>query len=297
MNPSILDGAAAVILILFVVSGYRKGISKIFSKVLCYVISAVLSLLVSNMMADYLYEVYVQDSVVLNLSNTIESFNIRNEIQNCYKELSLGNDISDKDIEVIMSSDKDDIDIKMTQIIKDRTGVSCDKEEVYKRMSEIVNVSFQNKIGKVIPSCAGKYFNDSASKNKTEIFDVMRSLYSYPDSHTAAKFIEQTYIRNLMIKFMKIVIFSVCFVALMVIIQIIIKIMPKSDAIVNLNTTNRVIGGGAGLFIGIVFLLFAATFLKLLIYSGVSGENLNDEVINQTKFFTYFYNFDYLLLK
>ncbi len=286
------DIAIAVIFVLCVLIGYKKGIAKTIISFAIHLLCIVVAFIFSLLTAEGLYMSYIQEPVMIKIEEAVEDFNITQEIKSYYSEKTVGLDISDNQVENILS-DSDNMDKKLFDSFED-TSVDYNTDEAYNALYGILNNDLQEKVSKYMPPCAGKYFDEIKTSRK-DVFNLIQELDT--DKKAAAQYIEEKCVRALMIRFVKIVAFVIFSIVFMIIAKIILTIIYKNQAVKAAGRTDSMLGALLGVAIALVIIIMIAFLVKMIIYAGGQNEYLNEDVVNNSLVFKYFYKMDNFLIK
>ena len=161
-------------------------------------------------------------------------------------------------------------------------------------MYDIINKTLQEKLSVELPPCAGKYFESLGQKQDTDIFKLINLIDT--DKKEAAKYIESNFAGKMITNFIKIVMIFLISLILTVVIGLVMNaVLFKNEALKAIGKADMAGGFALGLVKGVVFCAILAVMIKMFIYSGVSGKIINEENIQSSKVFRYFYNIDEII--
>ncbi len=296
MDFIIWDIIFIAIIALCVITHAKKGFSNIIFSFAAYMISVALAFGITETSADGIYNSYAKDSVTRSLTDTLRNFSVSDELKSYYHEKTVGFDMSDKQVSEILNSG-DNMDSKLSELINSTLGSDvCDENEAYEGLYDILNESFQEKISENLPPCAGKYFSSFTAKNKDSMFELI-NIIAKDDYESAAVYIEENYIHNLIIKFIKVIMFIFLSVIFITLSQAILKIIRKKTSSTALGKADSIAGGVTGALVGLTFMVIMAFVVKMIIYAGFTGAVINEEAINSSIIFRHFYKLDNILVK
>mgnify|MGYP000051453862 CR=1 FL=1 len=285
-----------LVMALCVISNAKKGFSNVIVSFAAYMISVALAFGITETTSGGIYNSYVKDPVTRSLTDTLRNFSVSDELKNYYYKKTVGFDMSDKQVSEILNAG-DNMDSELSELINSTLGENiCDKNEAYDGLYGILNKSFQEKISEKLPPCAGKYFSSLADKNKDSMFELI-DIIATEDQEAAAKYIEENYIHNLIIKFIKVIMFIFLSVIFITLSQVILRIIRKKASSTALGTADSVAGGVVGAFVGLTVMVVTAFVIKMIIYAGLTGSFINEEAINNSIIFKYLYRLDTILVR
>lgn len=286
------DAAAGVMLVLFLIYGIRKGASRTFVPFIVNIVFVVLAFFMSGVIAGTLYETMISDSVELSVEEVVDNFDLQGYFNKEYKELTLIDDVSEKEAAVVLSSETD-MDKKFWKLIDKTSGVGNQVNEAacFTGLNNIIRVSLQNELAKKLPPCAGHFFENFNEGNEEETYKLISMIYS--DRKSAANYITENCVSDVMFRFVKIVSFVIASAVLMILTGIIFSIAFRNKDQDAMGAGDSLAGAVIELFNGLMIIAVAAVLMKIVIWSGVTIENIMDEkTLNNSYVFKYLYNLD-----
>lgn len=286
----LFDAIAGVLLIGFLVQGFRKGFSRLIIPILVNLVLVAVVFFSSGVISGYFYENMIEDSVQLQLEETVKKFDLETSFNRHYEELTLIGEVTDKEMEGVLGSEKQ-MDEKFWKLI-DRTSGVGDKVDTgvcYTALRKIITDDLQADISEKLPPCAGKYFDQLDETDREETFIILNRLYK--DRSDAASYIANTCIHDELFVFVKICSFVVFSAVVLIITGIIFAIVYKNREV----DPNGIGDSLAGVLIeivnGLVFLTIFAMLVKIVVYSGIQVENIMDEqTLNSSYVFKFLYS-------
>ena len=286
------DAAAGVMLVLFLIYGIRKGASRTFVPFIVNIVFVVLAFFMSGVIAGTLYETMISDSVELSVEEVVDNFDLQGYFNKEYKELTLIDDVSEKEAAVVLSSETD-MDKKFWKLIDKTSGVGNQVNEAacFTGLNNIIRVSLQNELAKKLPPCAGHFFENFNEGNEEETYKLISMIYN--DRKSAANYITENCVSDVMFRFVKIVSFVIASAVLMILTGIIFSIAFRNKDQDAMGAGDSLAGAVIELFNGLMIIAVAAVLVKIVIWSGVTIENIMDEkTLNNSYVFKYLYNLD-----
>ena len=246
----------------------------------------------SGVIAGTLYETMISDSVELSVEEVVDNFDLQGYFNKEYKELTLIDDVSEKEAAVVLSSETD-MDKKFWKLIDKTSGVGNQVNEsaCFTGLNNIIRVSLQNELAKKLPPCAGHFFENFNEGNEEETYKLISMIYS--DRKSAANYITENCVSDVMFRFVKIVSFVIASAVLMILTGIIFSIAFRNKDQDAMGAGDSLAGAVIELFNGLMIIAVAAVLVKIVIWSGVTIENIMDEkTLNNSYVFKYLYNLD-----
>lgn len=286
------DAAAGVMLVLFLIYGIRKGASRTFVPFIVNIVFVVLAFFMSGVIAGTLYETMISDTVELSVEEVVDNFDLQGYFNKEYKELTLIDDVSEKEAAVVLSSETD-MDKKFWKLIDKTSGVGNQVNEAacFTGLNNIIRVSLQNELAKKLPPCAGHFFENFNEGNEEETYKLISMIYS--DRKSAANYITENCVSDVMFRFVKLMSFVIASAVLMILTGIIFSIAFRNKDQDAMGAGDSLAGAAIELFNGLMIIAVAAVLVKIVIWSGVTIENIMDEkTLNNSYVFKYLYNLD-----
>lgn len=289
------DVAAGLLLIGFIIQGIRKGFSKLIIPFVLNLVFVIVAFFMSGVLAETIFDSTVEDSVRLSVEETIDNFDIYAVLCREYSELTLIDQVSEKEAGSVLGSEKE-MDSKFWELIDSTSGVGdkVNESECFNALNNIIKTTLHESISENIPPCAGKYFEELDESNKDETFKILNMIYT--DRHQAADYITDNYISDVMFRFVQMLIFFVSSMVLMIITNILISVVFRNKDM----TSNGKGDSAAGVLIeilnGIMIIAVVAVLVKILVYSGIKIDGImDDQTLGNSYVFKYLYGIDRFL--
>jgi len=290
----IYDIIAAAIIIGAVVSNAKRGFSRIFISAMGYLVSCVLASSLSNAFAPQFYDLFLKDRIIEDTSTAIRESDISEEIQGCISDMTYGLDISVKDISrAVGKSDGKNIDKVIYNLIVSRSaGAVSSEAEVTKGLEAGITDSIRKIFRDKVPESMLKGLTD-ATQNSIESVSEFISVMFSGSADEAAEYIEEHYIRQCAVTFVKILLFIMILFILMIIVKIIENMLVQADKIPVIGRFDMLAGGIFGAVEAMALVFIACIIVKFIILLTDGTQTfLNEDTIEQSKLFSIFYNFD-----
>ena len=275
-----------------VFASVKKGFSAVIVSSCGYLFSCVAAAAVSSAAASQIYIVTVKDSITENIVQAAEKLSICGEIQGYISDMTIGLDVKEKDIEkIILSSDENNLDIKMYNLINAySSGAVSSESEVTEGLLSGLDESMEKFFDGYIPMSFTKGMRNFTSADKEQAFSLIKVL-SYDDKSEMAEYIEENYIRQYATELVKIFLFIIILFILMFIIKMIESSVRITDSLSGIKM-NGFLGGVAGIIESCAFVYILCILIKILMLLTDDIPFFNETIIEQTKLFRLFYNFD-----
>ncbi|WP_044975002.1 hypothetical protein [Ruminococcus sp. HUN007] len=270
------DAAAGVLLVLFLVHGIRKGTARTLIPFVVNLVFVVLSFFMSGIIASTLYEAMISDSVSLSVEEAVDNFDLNGYFNKEYKELTLIEEVSEDEAERVLSS-QTDMDKKFWKLIDSTSGVGNQVNEsaCFTGLNNIIRVSLQNEIAKKLPPCSGHFFEKFNEANEEETYKLISMIYS--DRKSAARYITENCVSDVMFSFVKLMSFVIASAVLMILTSIIFSIAFRNKDQDAMGAGDSAAGAVVEILNGLMVIVILAVLVKIIIWSGISIENIMDE--------------------
>lgn len=289
----LFDAAIGVILILCVIAGARKGLLNTLVSVGVHILCIIVAVFLTFVLGENIYYDYVQYSVTENIESSLESFSMSDELKSYFREETVGFDLTDSQVNSILS-DTENMDKKLASSVN-YSDSSYTEKDGQEGLFSILDVQLQEKITRYMPPCGNRFFDDIRNSEK-EMYTLISLIDT--DRHGAAVYIEEHCVRSVMMRFVRIVCAVIFSLVLMVIAKTIMAVIEsRKGAVKAAGAADAVLGAAAGILVAVTLSLVAAMICKMIIYAGGNVSFFNDEALNSTFVFRYFYNIDKLFIK
>jgi hypothetical protein len=143
------------------------------------------------------------------------------------------------------------------------------------------------------PGIAVDYMLNYMRSNPDRLYSTATILLQ-DDTTATAEYVENKFIRPIVVYILKMAIFFIAFFVVMVAVKLVSNAMENAGNTVNtFGTTDVVLGAVLGIVEGCVALIVLSVVLKLLVLSDVNTSTiLSDSAIQSTRLFKYIYSID-----
>lgn len=288
----VFDAAAGLLLIFCITQGIRKGFSKIIVPFILNLVFVLLSFFMSGLLAGTIYDSLAEDAVQTAVDESVEKFDLEGSFNRQYEELTLIGEVTDREMEGVLGSEKD-MDKKFWKLIDKTSGVgdSVNEAACYTGLNRIITVSLQESISENLPPCTGKYFENLNEANEDETYKILNMMYT--DRKEASKYIAENCVHDVMFEFVKLMCFVVLSALLMILTNIIFSIAYRDRGAGAEGAGDAFAGVLLEILNAAMVITIFAVLVKILVYSGMQIDNImDDETINNSYVFKYLYNID-----
>ncbi len=283
----IFDGATILIILVFLIINVKRGFSKTFISVIGYILAILLGSIISDVSAEPTYDSVLSNQIVANVEEVLDKHSVASSICDRIKKDTFGVVISqDKLSKVVASSGS------LYNAINGKDNEFLSMDKINTLLGESVEDAISSPLKNVLPSPAVDYMINSLKSNSDLLYTTVPILLQ--DNKSAAEYIEQTFIKPIVLYIIKMAIFFVVFLIVMIIVKIISKTIENNDSLPTIAVaSDRLLGAILGIAEGMILLILISVVVKLLVYSsGGTSEIFSSEVIQSTKLFKTIYNLD-----
>ena len=287
------DVIAGLIFIGFIFQGVKKGFSKLIVHSAVNWFFVAVSFFMSGMLAETLFESFFEDSVTMYVNEAVDGFDIEENFNRAYSELTFIEEVSSKEISRVFEKE-DDMDKRFLKLIKATSGVGdrITEEECCDKLNSIIKVSLQESISEKLPSYSGKYFENT---DREQTFRILNLIYS--DRKQAAEYITDNYIKEKMFHFVQMLSFVVSAVVLMIISNIVFSIVFRDKEMKSDGVADSILGTIPEIVNAVMVITIFAFLVKITVYSGVEINGImDDNALNSSYIFRFMYNADKYML-
>ncbi|MGN0602013.1 MAG: hypothetical protein ACI4I7_04810 [Oscillospiraceae bacterium] len=290
MNFSIvLDAVVVLVLALSAVIGYKKGFLRYVLGFLGTIAVIIASFFAANIFTDFIYDNYVQQSVVDYIDGKISDISVSEMVSDEMKDAGYNVSLTDNQINELLKSDGD-ISKEISKEAE-KAGKNIDSGKLEEQLNDFFENRFAGKLGSVFTNINMEKLSDSLDYSRNMSYDIVRALAN-GDTQLGAKYIEQSLVRPIILILVKIVLFIVFYLLLSIILKIVLKITGILNHIPIANGINKFFGLLAGLAKGLLYMALMAYVIGLVVdVSGDSLSKINTEIINKTTLFRYIFEY------
>ena len=241
----------------------------------------------SDASAEPTYDSVLSNQIVANVEEVLDKHSVASSICDRIKKDTFGVVISqDKLSKVVASSGS------LYNAINGKDNEFLSMDKINTLLGESVEDAISSPLKNVLPSPAVDYMINSLKSNSDLLYTTVPILLQ--DNKSAAEYIEQTFIKPIVLYIIKMAIFFVVFLIVMIIVKIISKTIENNDSLPTIAVaSDRLLGAILGIAEGMILLILISVVVKLLVYSsGGTSEIFSSEVIQSTKLFKTIYNLD-----
>ena len=275
-----------IIVILFCISGARRGIVRSIVMFVILILSLLVGYLASGFLAEPVYDSYVKERVVNCIKEPIENFDTAEFVNKHFFDNKLGIKISDEEIEKALG-ESGDISESISSYAKSK-GIPISSNTISDKIDSLFkDEEVKSEVEKSLPSYLVPAF-DSAASNDSKMFgDMLRSL-AKTDKDEATEELTDIALKPIILIALKAVLFVLCFIVIWIILRIIVAVtrLGKNKETGGINT---VLGGLLGAVKGllVVFLITAIISTVSPVFSlsdSGSSFTLSETAINNSVF-------------
>lgn len=275
----------------FIYRNAKKGFVKSVMLIATYAIAVSLSLPISSLISNKIYDRHIRDKSIEAVEATVTNFRIEREIKNIIDQSNFGVEISEQEINEILSSTSDlTVDEQIMGLIRAKAGQGITRDNGFKdSLENNISNRITSRLGDEIPSFVARSVAETTTKNKELFSDTVKVLASSPSE--SANFIEENYLKPITMNVIRIIVFLVLFVALSLVLSIFLARLDRGIVSAGIGRFDGLLGGVIGFVEAMIFIILVVFLVNLLIT--ISDGTLvffNNETIEKTKVFKLFYN-------
>ncbi len=284
----IFDVSAIVILLVFVIVNAKRGFARIFVSVIGYILAIIIAGAVGDASAEPIYNSILKSQNIQNIEDVLEDCDVSSAIRDEIKTQSYGVSISADKLQSIIG----DANSVYNVINKNGDAEILTADEINNAILDSIDDELGEPLRSVFPSFSVDYMMNYMKSNTDKLYSTASVLLG--NDKSTAEYIEETFVRPVVVYILKMAIFFVVFCIVMVIVKVVSKTIENNNSTPNIfGTTDAILGAILGIVEGCVMLVAISVVLRLLIFSNVdTSQILNDTVVQNTKLFKYIYNID-----
>lgn len=285
----IFDGILSVIVLVFMIVNAKRGFSKIFISIIGYVLAIILGCVAGDTGAEPIYNSVLKNANVSEIQTVLSKIDVSESIIDSIKKDTYGIVISEDKLKKVISSP----DTIYSIINGDDGSEMLSSDEISLMISNSINDAIEESLKSVLPASSVDYMMNSLSSSSDNLYKTATILVT-EDSKSSAEYIEETFIRPIVVYIIKMAIFFIVFFIVMIIVKLIAKSVENNNSSPTIaNVTDKVLGALLGIIEAIMLLILISILLKWIVTSNVTTSAiLNNDVIQSTTIFKYIYNLD-----
>lgn len=264
----ILDIIAAVIVICGVINGTRKGFLRTVLTLAVYLLAVIGAAVVSDILSVQVYDQYCKEAIISAAETAIT--NTEDKLKNSISE-AVGDEIS----------------AETEKIASEISGQDLTDPEKSDKLNSVLESVFDSFRYELDDSMPVKVSDDMEYDDmKTDLFRFITE----GDTRAAAEYIEETTVRNIVIRVIDYVLWIMSFTVISIVGKGIVRAVLTVRKIELVKSTDMILGGVLGLLKSLLLLSALTIIIKLIIdITGGIGA-LSEEAVQNTMFFKFIYN-------
>lgn len=293
----VYDILVVAIVAYFSFTNARKGFGLIVISAIGYILSCVICSVASNLFAPVLYESTLKPDILDKTHSIVAKYDAGEEMKKCIADITYNLDVkSDDALKTINKSNPETLDSSIYKFIRTKSPSSVSSvDEVTDGIVEGLNDSMYDAFHGNLPDLMTKHIRSFTVENKEEAFELWKTFAEDKSAEEKAAVIEEKYIRENAVQFVKLFMFIVLFFILMAVFKLIEAKAVSRDKVFTLSKYDNAAGCAVGLIESAAMVFILCIFVKFaLLLSDGTAELFNEDVINQSKIFSWFYNFNFM---
>lgn len=283
----VLDIAAAAVIVLMAVMGFRKGFVRSVIKLLGTVVCLIAALIISDMASEPIYRDIVAPRLENALSREFEKFNIVSQVRTSMEQEGIVLDMDDRELQNVLRDGG-----SLSSAFERSAAGSGKSVQEAQKLGEDTEAFFKNRLAASMLKNAG-YENSEELAAKLDIpvskvYDLVRAFARDDTNESGVKYIVTSVLDRMMISVIRFVLFIIIFVLCEAIAAVVFMLAGVFDHLPVLSGTNKLLGLLLGIVKGLLIIAVAAAICKAL---SSSGAITNDDMFDDSMFFGIFYRF------
>lgn len=276
------DLTVLAILVLCVWGGWQRGIIRTIAGLLGYGMAGLLAGILAQPAADYVYDHWVAEKCATMLEQKMEEYNLAGTVQQAMA--AYGIQLDDAQLQAIATHPEQSAD-QLYTAASEKTGIPTEmlKQGLTQTFDSTVLQTYTG-----LPSWMTNALtpqNESASQTQNRVAQTAALLLT-GDNAGAANALTEQYVRPVVVQLVKIFMFSVLFLLISAVLQVIIKWMSYLRHADGIHLADQTVGAAIGGLQAILFLVLMGKLTGWLVEHG-DGQLafFNDAVIEKTILF------------
>lgn len=289
------DIAVVAILLIFLYSGGKRGFLRSIILIAGYFISFFVAFSLSGKLAPPIYDGFARPLVISSIEKKLDSIDIAEELQRSINSAYRDSGITfDKDeVQQVISGSDGDLSKSFTDYISSKTGVEISDDKI----NEVLQGAFMGDTVERFFASLPNFMKESASSylsaNNPSLGDTIKGTIGTKE--TAAAFLEEEVLRGGAISVVQMILFFLLFGVVMLIVRLLAGLFKDVNKIPVIGPVNTLLGAAIGLVEGAIIVYIIALLIHLIIMFMASPMIVfNEETIQSTLLFKFFYNFKIL---
>lgn len=289
----LLDGIVVLIIVLSAVIGYFRGFFKYTVCLLGTIFAVLLSLFIADMTAQNVYNKMVKTKLTTGISETVNKADIPARIREELSNEGLAVNIENDDLKKIFDGTANYAD-NMKALLLSKGATESSAQNAVNNFSTYISSNRWQLIAQSIDGSADTSSYSTTADGLDSISDeVENTIFSklVSQSSDTAQYIEENVLRQIIVPFVKIAIFVVCYIIFSIIIRLIIFLTGINRQMPEMSVANRVGGLAIGLVKGILYcMLIAFLFTSVVNSTSNSMQFFNSKTADNTLIFRYLFD-------
>ena len=288
----ILDAGVVVILILTCIVGYVRGFRKYFIGIIAAVIATAAAAYGSEALAEPVYDRYMRDRVngyVLSAARDLDPSSVIMEKLN---EHGLGGYVTDSELGEALSRGGDYLE-NVGDLLEQKGADSEEVANLRQNIDGYFGREFPAVIEQRLEANGLSQYVDSVDISAEELREYV-SRAATQSKEDAADYIVEKAIKPALVGLIRSLLFGVCFLAVMLVLQLIIFISGIAETIPEVKAADRFAGLVLGAIKGLLYCAVIAWVLSTLCSATKNSMSaFNADISDRTYLFRYFFDFFY----
>lgn len=288
----LLDIGVIVILTVTCIVGYVRGFRKYFIGIIAAVIATAAAAYGSSALAEPVYDRYMRDRVNSQVRNAVEKFDPMTVVMDKLEEHGLGGYVTDLEVDEALRRGGDYLE-NVGGLLAQK-GADSERIDVFRQnVDNYFGSEFTAEIGRQLEASGVSPYVSGVDISADEIREYV-SRAATQSKADAADFIAEKAIKPMLLGIIRSLLFTVCYAAVMLLLQLIIFISGVANTEPEVKAADRFAGLVVGAIKGLLYCAVIAWVLSTLCSATENNlSTFNEEISEETYLFRIFFDFFY----
>lgn len=281
------DILAALIIVMMVYAGGKKGFLKTIVIIAGYIIAFVAAGAASAKGSEAVYDKFIKNTITTGIENAISDADVIETVNENLRKYNIS--IKSEHLrDLLMMSSSSTLAQNLKNYLEEYTDISVPLADLEILTEDISNGAAVSRYIGDAPVYTASLVNEMLNMTRDEVMHLIRSMLI--SEHVAAEYIEENFIRESVISLLRVIIYALIFSITLTITRIIAGVFGKANKIPIAGKLNMALGALLGFIRAALLLLTIAIGLKIIILLTDNAlAAVNTQVIEDTVLFKYIY--------
>lgn len=280
------DLIVIAIMVLCIWNGWKNGIMRSFFSLLGYAAALASAAVAAQPAAEFVFDKWIEEPCAVLLEEKLEQYDLTNALQTAISDYGI--QLDEATLQEIAAK-PENAENTLYTAISQKTGVPL--EILQQRLSDTIqNTAIQTFSGMPKWMKEALFSDQEADQMQNRAVETMALMLS-GDGKSASEALTNQYVRPMCIPILKTFTFSVSFLLISLLIQVIIKGIFVLRRTGTIHGIDQIVGAAAGMVEGIVLVFIMAKITSWLVLHHVDTIGFfHEEAINKTFLFQAIYH-------